>query len=69
MESKTFNVPNISCAHCVHTIESEVGELPGVKVVHADEQSKQVTVTWDAPATWPKISAVLTEIEYAPAQE
>ena len=68
MESKTFVVPNISCSHCVHTIESEVGELPGVKVVKADEKSKQVTIEWADPATWQNIEAVLTEIDYPPEQ-
>lgn len=68
MEKKTFLVPNISCEHCVHTVESEVSELPGVRAVHADESSKQVTVEWDAPTTWPKIEQVLTEINYPPAQ-
>lgn len=69
METKTFLVPNINCEHCVHTVESEVGELPGVKVVRADEQSKQVTVQWEAPATWSKIAATLTEINYPPATQ
>jgi copper chaperone len=66
MESKTFTVPNISCEHCVHTIESEVGELPGVKEVKADEKSKKVTVQWQNPATWAEIQKVLTEIDYPP---
>ena len=68
MESKTFTVPNISCEHCVHTIESEVGELPGVKAVKADEQTKIVTVQWDSPANWEKIEKTLEEIEYPPAK-
>jgi copper chaperone CopZ len=66
LESKTFLVPNISCSHCVHTIESELGELKGVKVVKADEQTKQVTVQWQNPATWTAIEKTLTEIEYPP---
>ena len=66
MESKTFTVPNISCEHCVHTIESEVGELPGVKEVKADEKSKKVTIQWQNPATWAEIQKVLTEINYPP---
>ena len=66
MESKTFVVPNISCSHCVHTIESEVGELPGVKAVKADEKTKNVTVEWGDPATWQKIATTLTEIDYPP---
>lgn len=68
MEEKTFLVPNISCGHCVHTVESELADLPGVKSVHADEASKKVTVQWQDPANWAKIQKVLTEIEY-PAEE
>ena len=66
MTSKTFTVPNISCDHCTHTIKMEVGELAGVASVKADVDSKQVTVEWDAPATWEKIQAVLQEINYPP---
>ncbi|HVO40971.1 MAG TPA: heavy metal-associated domain-containing protein [Aggregatilineales bacterium] len=68
MESKTFIVPNISCPHCVHTIQSEVSELPGVKVVKADQQTKQVTVQWESPATWASIEKTLTEMDYPPAK-
>lgn len=66
MESKTFTVPNISCGHCTHTIESEVSELAGVKSVKAEQASKQVTVQWDAPASWSQIKALLQEINYPP---
>ena len=66
MTSKTFTVPNISCGHCTHTIQMEVGDLAGVQTVQADQESKQVTVTWDAPATWDKIQAMLQEINYPP---
>jgi copper ion binding protein len=66
MTNKTFTVPNISCGHCTHTIEMEVGELAGVSSVKADQESKQVTVAWDAPATWDKIQATLQEINYPP---
>ena len=66
MESKTVVVPNISCGHCVHTIESEVGELPGVKAVKADEKTRKVTIEWGDPATWQKIVETLTEIDYPP---
>ncbi|MFZ1399560.1 MAG: cation transporter [Candidatus Promineifilaceae bacterium] len=66
MTSKTFTVPNISCGHCTHTIEMEVGELAGVNNVKAVEDSKQVTVEWQEPATWEKIQATLQEINYPP---
>ena len=67
MQSKTFTVPNISCGHCVHTVEMEVGDLAGVKNVKADQDSKQVVVEWGDPATWEQIEALLVEINYAPA--
>ena len=66
MTSKIFTVPNISCGHCTHTIEMEVGELAGVTSVKAVEDSKQVTVEWQEPATWEKIQAALQEINYPP---
>ena len=67
MSSKTFVVPTISCGHCTHAIKMELGELPGVKSVQAEIESKQVSVEWDAPATWEKIETLLVAINYAPA--
>ena len=66
MQTKTFRVPNISCGHCVHTIQNEVSELTGVKKVEALQDTKMVTVEWEAPQTWENIKALLTEINYAP---
>lgn len=69
MTSKTVVVPNISCGHCTHTIESELADVAGVQSVKADEESKKVTVDFEAPATWEKIVATLEEINYPPANE
>lgn len=67
MASKTFRVPNISCEHCVRTIEREVGELAGVRAVKADAAGKVVTVEWqEPPASWEAIRSLLTEINYPP---
>ena len=68
MSSKTFTVPNISCGHCVHTVEMEVGEIAGVTNVTASEATKQVTVEWGDPASWTKIEATLQEINYPPQE-
>lgn len=68
MTSKTFTVPNISCGHCTHSIETELGELAGVQSVVADQKTKEVTVAWEAPADWESIKALLQEINYAPAE-
>lgn len=64
---KTVTVPNISCGHCVKTIEREVGEIEGVVAVKADESTKKVSVEWREPeASWGAIDAVLREIDYPP---
>lgn len=64
MTTVTYNVPAIHCGHCIHTIEMEVGELQGVQTVKADEATKQVIITFDAPADEIKIKALLAEIDY-----
>ena len=67
MQSKTVTVPNISCGHCTHTVEMELGDIAGVKNVKADIDSKQVVVEWSDPATWEQIESMLVEINYPPA--
>jgi copper chaperone len=67
MEEKTVNIPKISCGHCVMTIKREVGELEGVQSVEGDETSKKVTIKWDPPATWDKITGTLQELGYPAA--
>jgi copper chaperone len=68
MTTISLKVPNISCAHCVHTINTELGDLAGIRRVNADPNSKIVTVDFDPPATQEKIEALLAEIEY-PAEK
>lgn len=67
MESKTYNIPAISCEGCVRAIRGELGELEGVRVLAADSDTRQVTVAWQAPASEAAIVDLLTEIDYAPA--
>jgi copper chaperone len=67
MATKTFNAPNISCGHCVMTIERELSQLAGVSSVEADAESKDVTVAWDAPATEDSVRSLLAEINYPAA--
>ena len=64
MTTVTYTVPAIHCGHCTHTIEMEVGELQGVQSVKADQASKKVEITFDAPASEEKIKALLAEIDY-----
>lgn len=66
MESKTVNIPDISCGHCLATVKREAGEVAGVKSVEGEVESKQVTIEWDAPATWETIEAALKDAGYPP---
>jgi copper chaperone CopZ len=67
METKSLSIPNISCGHCVGAIQRELGELEGVSKVDGDPNTKQITIEWDAPATFEKIKATLQEINYPAA--
>jgi len=60
----TYQVPNISCKHCVHTITTELSDLTGVKSVQASAERKDVVVTFEPPASEEKIKALLAEINY-----
>ncbi len=64
MTTVTYHVPAISCGHCVHTIKSELSELPGVSRVDANLENKKVTVEFEAPASEEKIKQLLAEINY-----
>ena len=64
MEQHTFNIPNITCGHCVMTIKNELSELEGVNQVDGNPGDKTVSVEWEAPATMETIKATLSEINY-----
>jgi copper chaperone len=68
MTSVTYSIPNISCGHCVHTIQMELGQIAGVSRVEASQLTKEVTVEFEPPATEEQIVASLTDINYPPAQ-
>jgi copper chaperone CopZ len=60
----TYKIPNIHCGHCVHTIQSEVIDIPGVKSVKADQNLRVATIEFDPPASEAKIKELLAAIDY-----
>ena len=68
MSTIEFSIPNISCVHCVHTIQMEVGDLEGVSSVVADEKNKTAVIVFDEPATEEKIKTLLAKINYQVAE-
>ena len=67
MEKNTLNIPNISCGHCVMAVKNELLEMEGVSSVEGNPETKDVEVTWDAPATLEAIKAKLQKINYPAA--
>ena len=47
MESKTFQVPNMTCNGCVNTVRAEIEELSGIVSVDVNKPAQLVTVEWD----------------------
>ncbi len=44
MSTATYNVPDVSCDHCVNAITGAVGPLDGVESVDVSVDDKTVTV-------------------------
>ena len=69
MTTVTFDVPAITCEHCVATIKRVVpDEVPGVQSVIGDHETKRITVEFEAPATIEAISASMSEWDFPPQQ-
>lgn len=68
MPTVIYTIPNISCHHCVHTIQSELSEVEGVKKVIAEVESKTAQIDFEEPATEEILKKVLAEINY-PVEE
>ncbi len=64
MSTVKYSVPNISCGHCVHTIQTELADMAGVKSVKADAALKSVEVVFEPPASEDQIKQLLSEINY-----
>ena len=67
MATLTFSIPNITCGHCIMTIQKELGEVDGVLNVKGDPGTKEITVDWDSPTTLETIKDILKEINYPAA--
>ena len=60
----TFSVPAVTCDHCKMTIETKVGEIPGVNSVEVDVKEKMAVISLDSPAALAKVKERLSEIGY-----
>ena len=68
MTSVKYEIPNISCGHCVDSIQNAVNSLPGVSGAWADQDTKTVEIEFGPPAEEEAIKAMLESINY-PVEE
>lgn len=69
IDTVTLTAPDISCGHCVMTIEEEVGALAGIASVEANEATKQVEISFDpSRVSLAQIEAALDEAGYPVAK-
>jgi copper chaperone len=61
MTQVTLEAPDISCEHCIMSIEKAVTRLPGVRFVSGDADGKRVIVEFD-PGT-ANLDAIQTAME------
>lgn len=59
-----FNVPTISCQHCVNAITKEVQGVQGVQNVKVDLSTKRVSVQADQSVPTETLVAAINEAGY-----
>ncbi|HZC05098.1 MAG TPA: cation transporter [Ktedonobacterales bacterium] len=65
----TLKVPDISCEHCVKTINGALGATDGVEQVSTDIPSKTVHLKYDAgQLSMEKIEEILDDAGYTVAK-
>ena len=68
-QEKILSVPDISCEHCVQTINKALGALPGVETVRTDIPTKTVALSYDpGQVTMDTIEATLDDAGYTIAK-
>ncbi len=61
---RRFNVVGMTCSHCEHAIETEIGNLPGVCVVTADAAAGTVIVESTHELDVAAVAAAVDEAGY-----
>jgi copper chaperone len=70
IQDVVLSVPDISCQHCVKTINGVLATLPGVELVTTDLPTKSVHLRYDADLlSREQIETTLDEAGYTVANE
>ena len=69
VQDVVLSVPDVSCEHCVKTVNGELGVLPGVEAVSTDIPTKEVHLRYDAnQLSMARIEEVLDDAGYTIAK-
>lgn len=64
MTTTTYEIKGMTCAHCVGSVSSELGQLPGVSDVKVDLATGTATVTSEQPLDAQAVRAAVDEAGY-----
>lgn len=65
----TLSVPDVSCEHCVHAINTSLGKLAGVEQVGTDIPTRTVHLRYHpGQVSLQQIEAVLDDVGYTVAK-
>jgi copper chaperone len=68
-QETVLSVPDISCEHCVKTINGALGALPGIESVNTDIPTHSVQLRYDpAQVSMEQIEATLDDAGYSVAK-
>ncbi len=70
VQDVVLSVPDVSCEHCVKTVNGALGNLPGVEHVSTDIPTKTVHLRYDEhQLSMKKIEEVLDDAGYTVSTE
>ena len=64
MTTETYTVSGMTCGHCVSSVSSEIGKLPGVRDVKVDLATGAVTVESEGALDDAAVAAAVDEAGY-----
>lgn len=68
-QQATLESPEITCDHCIQTIQKVVEKLPGVKFLGGEPDKKQVSVEYDPDEASLDLIAAAMEVEGYPVKK
>ena len=68
-QQATLESPEISCDHCIQTIQKVVEKLPGVKFLSGEPDAKHVSIDYDPDEASLELIEAAMEMEGYPVKK